>query len=131
MAKLFLGDVGSLPAGLLVAWLLLELAAVGHLAAALILPLYYLADATITLAGRIARGEPFWQAHRMHFYQRATDRGFTVPQVVSRVFLVNLALVAMALVTIASSSFAVAIAALAAAAVLVATLLLSFVHGKR
>ena len=86
VARLFLGDVGSLPIGLLLGWLLLQLAAKGHLAAALILPLYYLADATITLACRIARGEPIWQAHRTHFYQRATDNGFSVPAIVTRVF---------------------------------------------
>ena len=97
VAQLFLGDVGSLPIGLLLGWLLLQLAASGHLAAALILPLYYLADATITLVRRIARGEPFWQAHRTHFYQRATDNGFTVPEIVSRVFVVNLALRVLAL----------------------------------
>jgi UDP-N-acetylmuramyl pentapeptide phosphotransferase/UDP-N-acetylglucosamine-1-phosphate transferase len=49
VAQVFLGDVGSLPIGLLLGWLLLQLAATGHLAEALILPLYYLADATITL----------------------------------------------------------------------------------
>src|SRR4051794_2172892 len=42
VAKLFLGDVGSLSIGLLLAWLLLHVAASGQLAAALILPLYYL-----------------------------------------------------------------------------------------
>ena len=39
-----------------------------------LLPLYYLADATITLLRRIVRREPVWQAHRTHFYQRATDQ---------------------------------------------------------
>ena len=78
VARLFLGDVGSLPIGLLLGWLLLLLATSGHLAAAIVLPLYYLADATITLLRRLARGEPVWQAHRTHFYQLATDRGFTV-----------------------------------------------------
>ena len=87
VARLFLGDVGSLPIGLLLGWLLLHSPARGHLAAALILPLYYLADATVTLARRIARGEPFWQAHRTHFYQRATDNGFTVPEIVTHVAL--------------------------------------------
>ena len=48
-ATLFLGDVGSLPIGLVVGWLLLKLAATGALAAAILLPLYYLADATVTL----------------------------------------------------------------------------------
>src|SRR5262249_44425292 len=94
VAKLFLGDVGSLPLGLLLFWLLARLAANGHLAAALLLPLYYLADATVTLALRLGRGENVLRAHRTHFYQRATDLGFTVPEVVARVIAVNLVLAA-------------------------------------
>ena len=58
-------------------------------AAALLLPLYYLADATVTLLRRMARREPFWAAHRSHFYQRATDNGFTVWRVVGEVFALN------------------------------------------
>jgi UDP-N-acetylmuramyl pentapeptide phosphotransferase/UDP-N-acetylglucosamine-1-phosphate transferase len=126
VARLFLGDVGSLPIGLLLGWLLLELAAKGYLTAALILPLYYLADATITLARRVAKGEPFWQAHRTHFYQRATDNGYTVPQIVAHVFLVNLGLGALALGTVAADSMIVSLAALAASAALVAWLLATF-----
>ena len=84
VAKLFLGDVGSLPIGLLLGWLLVQLAGHGALAAAILLPLYYLADATITLVRRLIAGEKVWQAHRSHFYQRATDRGFTVSQVARR-----------------------------------------------
>src|SRR6185437_9523215 len=70
-ARLFLGDSGSVPLGFLLGWLLLALAALGLWAPALILPLYYLADASLTLAFRLARGERIWQAHRQHFYQRA------------------------------------------------------------
>jgi UDP-N-acetylmuramyl pentapeptide phosphotransferase/UDP-N-acetylglucosamine-1-phosphate transferase len=70
-AQLFLGDVGSVPLGFILGWLLLVMAAKGQWAPALILPLYYLADATLTLLRRIGRGEKFWQAHRQHFYQRA------------------------------------------------------------
>lgn len=70
-AKLFLGDIGSVPLGYLLGYLLLSLAARGLWAPALILPLYYLADATLTLLRRLLRGERFWQAHRQHFYQRA------------------------------------------------------------
>jgi UDP-N-acetylmuramyl pentapeptide phosphotransferase/UDP-N-acetylglucosamine-1-phosphate transferase len=69
--SIFLGDVGSVPLGFLTGWLLLLLATHGQWAPALILALYYLADATITLARRLARGERIWQAHRSHFYQRA------------------------------------------------------------
>jgi UDP-N-acetylmuramyl pentapeptide phosphotransferase/UDP-N-acetylglucosamine-1-phosphate transferase len=131
VARLFLGDVGSLPIGLLLGWLLLQLAGRGHLAAALILPLYYLADATITLARRVARREPVWQAHRTHFYQRATDNGFGVPEIVARVFLVNLALAVLALVSVAKSGLLVSLLALAAAGMMVGWLLTVFARPRR
>jgi UDP-N-acetylmuramyl pentapeptide phosphotransferase/UDP-N-acetylglucosamine-1-phosphate transferase len=130
VARLFLGDVGSLPIGLLLAWLLLRVAASGNLAAAIILPLYYIADATLTLGRRMINGERVLQAHRSHFYQRALDGGFTVTEVVGRVFLVNLALVALAVMTVADPGGIVSFAALAAAVILVAWLLAVFGAGK-
>jgi UDP-N-acetylmuramyl pentapeptide phosphotransferase/UDP-N-acetylglucosamine-1-phosphate transferase len=130
VAKVFLGDVGSLPIGLLLGWLLLQLAGQGHPAAALIFPLYYLLDATITLAARIARGERFWQAHRSHFYQRATDNGFSVPAIVAHVALVNLALAALALMSVAARSTRVSLIALTASIAVVAWLLVTFARGR-
>jgi UDP-N-acetylmuramyl pentapeptide phosphotransferase/UDP-N-acetylglucosamine-1-phosphate transferase len=70
-AQVFLGDIGSIPLGYLAGFLLLAVAAGGLWAPALILPLYYLADAGITMARRAWRRERFWEAHRRHFYQRA------------------------------------------------------------
>jgi UDP-N-acetylmuramyl pentapeptide phosphotransferase/UDP-N-acetylglucosamine-1-phosphate transferase len=131
VARLFLGDAGSLPIGLVLGWLLLMLASAGHLAAALILPLYYLADATVTLVLRIARREPFWQAHRTHFYQRATDNGFTVSAIITHAALVNLALVALAFIAVAAQNLIVSLAALAAAFTVVAWLLGTFARRKR
>ena len=131
VAVLFLGDVGSLPIGLLLGWLLVLLAGSGHLAAAVLLPLYYLADATITLLRRLIRREPIWQAHRTHFYQRATDGGFSVPEVVARVFLGNLVLCALALVTVMAPSRTGNIVALALGTALVGWLLLTFARGKK
>lgn len=100
VARLFLGDVGSLPIGLLVGWCLLQLAGSGHLIAALLLPLYYLADATITLLRRLLKGENIWVAHRSHFYQQATDNGFSVMQVVGEVFVLNIVLAGLAALSI-------------------------------
>jgi UDP-N-acetylmuramyl pentapeptide phosphotransferase/UDP-N-acetylglucosamine-1-phosphate transferase len=131
VAKLFLGDVGSLPIGLVLGWLLVLVAGSGGRAAAILLPLYYLADATITLGRRFMRGEPIWQAHRSHFYQCATDRGFRVIEVVARIFFVNLALAALALATVLKPSRGLDVAALAAGAVLVAWLLIGFARGRR
>jgi UDP-N-acetylmuramyl pentapeptide phosphotransferase/UDP-N-acetylglucosamine-1-phosphate transferase len=130
VAKLFLGDVGSLPIGLLLGWLLLQLARDGQPAAALLLPLYYLADASVTLVRRIAAGEPFWQAHRSHFYQRACDLGFSVPDIVRRVFLTNLALAGLAFLTVAKPDPVVDMVSLMIGVALVAWLLASFARKK-
>jgi UDP-N-acetylmuramyl pentapeptide phosphotransferase/UDP-N-acetylglucosamine-1-phosphate transferase len=107
VAKIFLGDVGSLPIGLLLGWCLLQLASQQHVAAALLLPLYYLADASVTLLRRLVGREPFWAAHRSHFYQRATDNGFTVWRVVSEVFVLNIVLAALAIASTRTPSLAV------------------------
>ncbi|MCH8840090.1 MAG: undecaprenyl/decaprenyl-phosphate alpha-N-acetylglucosaminyl 1-phosphate transferase [Planctomycetes bacterium] len=95
-ARIFLGDVGSVPLGFLIGWLLLVLAKNGHWQAALILPLYFLADATITLVRRALRGEKVWQAHREHFYQQAVRRGLSHADVVRHVLALNLVLVLLA-----------------------------------
>jgi UDP-N-acetylmuramyl pentapeptide phosphotransferase/UDP-N-acetylglucosamine-1-phosphate transferase len=92
-ARIFLGDVGSVPLGYLLGFLLLDQAARGRWRLALILPLYFLADATITLLRRLARREPVWEAHRRHFYQRAVQRGFGHAAVVRRVIAADVLLV--------------------------------------
>jgi UDP-N-acetylmuramyl pentapeptide phosphotransferase/UDP-N-acetylglucosamine-1-phosphate transferase len=76
-ARIFLGDVGSIP--------------LGFLAAALglmgwrndVWPLWFpvlvfgpfTADATVTLVKRLVRGERIWRAHRDHYYQRIVRMG--------------------------------------------------------
>jgi UDP-N-acetylmuramyl pentapeptide phosphotransferase/UDP-N-acetylglucosamine-1-phosphate transferase len=129
VASIFLGDVGSLPIGLLVGWCLMQLAGHQHLIAALLLPLYYLADATLTLARRITKGEPFWAAHRTHFYQRATDNGFGVHRVVGEVFVLNIVLAGLAMTSALVSS--VTIDALAAIGGAAAVTLLLFRFSRR
>ncbi|MFB0922104.1 MAG: glycosyl transferase, partial [Alphaproteobacteria bacterium] len=80
-ARIFLGDIGSISLGYLLGWLLLSLAVSGHLQAAIILPLYYLVDATLTLLRRLQRGDKVWQAHREHYYQKAVQNGRSHAQV--------------------------------------------------
>jgi UDP-N-acetylmuramyl pentapeptide phosphotransferase/UDP-N-acetylglucosamine-1-phosphate transferase len=125
-ARVFMGDVGSVPLGYLIGFLLLRLAAQGWWRAAVILPLYFLADATITLARRALRGEKIWQAHRRHFYQRAVLAGLSHAAAVCRVTAANLALIACAWA--AENGFAVA--ALAAAGVIVAILLVALARPR-
>ncbi|MGE0254681.1 MAG: hypothetical protein AB7N54_03980 [Alphaproteobacteria bacterium] len=126
-ARLFLGDVGSVPLGFLAGFLLLALAARGYWGAALILPLYHLADATLTLFRRVLAGERVWQAHRTHFYQRAVRHGRSHATVCGGVALANLALVALATASTLSGPGPTAVAgACAAAAIVVVAALLSW-----
>ena len=94
-AKLFLGDVGSVPLGFVLGWVLLKTASEGAWVVALILPSYYLFDATFTLVKRALRREKIWQAHREHFYQLATQRGFSHARVSTMIAISNLILIAV------------------------------------
>ena len=120
-AKVFLGDVGSIPLGYLAGWLMLALAAAGAWQAALLLPAYYLADATVTLVRRLLRGRRVWQAHREHFYQRVVAAGWSHGRTAAVIAGHNLLLMGLALAS--QQSWTAAAAALAAGAMLVATLL--------
>ncbi len=121
-ARIFLGDVGSAPLGYLTGYLLIGLATTGRWKVALILPLYFLADATITLARRLVRGERVWQAHRQHYYQQAVRRGLGHAAVVKRVIAADLLLVACGWAAENGAGGLALAAALAVVAVLLATL---------
>jgi UDP-N-acetylmuramyl pentapeptide phosphotransferase/UDP-N-acetylglucosamine-1-phosphate transferase len=76
-ARIFLGDVGSVPLGFLAG----GLGIVGWRDD--VWPLWFpvlvfapfIADATITLLKRLIRGDRVWQAHREHYYQRMVRMG--------------------------------------------------------
>ena len=121
-ARVFLGDVGSIPMGFLLGWLLLALAARGHWAEALLLPLYYLADTGLTILLRLRRRENVFRAHRQHFYQRAVQSGRSHAAVASMVLVANVALIGHATVATIVGE-AAALPALLSATALVAGLL--------
>lgn len=123
-ARIFLGDVGSIPLGFLLGWLLLEALAQGHWAAAMILPVYYLADATITLCRRALRGAPVWKAHREHFYQQAVQKGWSHAAVSALILGLNSLLVVLAVA--AETEIVLPELAVAAAALLTGGLLWAF-----
>jgi UDP-N-acetylmuramyl pentapeptide phosphotransferase/UDP-N-acetylglucosamine-1-phosphate transferase len=113
-----MGDTGSIALGFLLGWMMIDLSCRGLWAAAAILPLYFVADATITLGKRLARGEKPWQPHRQHFYQRAVLGGNTPSAVVLRVSAANAALIVLAVLSIGHPAPALAGAALVVAALL-------------
>lgn len=95
-AKMFLGDVGSVPLGLITGFLLLHLADVGYWEAALVLPAYYLSDAGLTLTKRLLGGKKIWEAHSEHAYQQAVRNLVSHDEVVRWVIACNLILAALA-----------------------------------
>lgn len=95
-AKLYLGDAGSLPIGFVLAALLFHLAATVSIFAALLLPLYFVMDATVTLVAGFVAGEDVSKPHRRHAYQRAVDRGWPPPRVTRWVWVLNAALAVLA-----------------------------------
>ena len=126
-ARIFMGDVGSVPLGYALGYLLYETALRGRWQAALILPLYFLADATITLLRRLLRGERVWRAHREHFYQRAVQRGLRHDAVVIRVLAADAVLIACAWAAAMGWGFT----GLAVAALTVAVLIVVLGRGAR
>ena len=102
-ASVFLGDAGSLPIGLCLAFMLIFVAK-ANLAAALLLSLYTLTDSTVTLFRRLLAGERVFAAHRTHFYQRAVAGGLSVPQVTARIFVLGLLLASLAAAAVHAGS---------------------------
>ncbi len=77
-AKIFMGDVGSMPLGFLTGTLAI-LGIHDRLFDAWVPVLIFspfVVDATVTLIRRILSGEKVWQAHRSHYYQRLVLAGW-------------------------------------------------------
>jgi len=78
-ARIFLGDVGSVPLGFLAAALILRGEREG------LFPFWvgvlvfspFIVDATVTMLRRLAAGERIWRAHRSHYYQRMVAAGWS------------------------------------------------------
>jgi UDP-N-acetylmuramyl pentapeptide phosphotransferase/UDP-N-acetylglucosamine-1-phosphate transferase len=128
-AQIFLGDAGSLPIGLLLAYMLIYVAE-AHLVSALLLALYSLADSMITLLRRMIDGEKIWSGHRRHFYQRATALGLSAPQVTARVFALGLVLMGLAIAAALSRSLTADVVLLGIGAVATGFVLFNFTRGR-
>lgn len=102
-ARIFLGDAGSLPIGLCLAWLLFFVAK-EDIVAAVLLPLYTISDAGLTLGRRLIAGEAIFSPHRTHFYQRAITLGFKAPDVTARIFLLGTLLGLLAIAAVMTQS---------------------------
>jgi len=77
-ARIFMGDVGSVPLGFLAgAFAVLGVQdGVFDLWAPLLIFSPFIVDATVTLMRRLARRETVWAPHRQHYYQRLVLAGW-------------------------------------------------------
>lgn len=130
VARVFLGDAGSLPLGLLLGTALVHLAAAGQPLPAVILPAYFVADATLTLAWRLFRRERLWVAHRDHFYQRALAAGRPVQTILAAVASTNAVLILLALASAALERNVWSLVALGTAVALI-IILFAFLRANR
>jgi len=78
-ARIFMGDVGAVPVGFLVASLAVK--ANRELVLGLWVPLIlfspFIVDASVVLLRRASRGARIWEAHREHYYQRLVLAGWS------------------------------------------------------
>ncbi len=76
-ARTFMGDVGAVPLGFLAAYFGFAGCRAGDWPAwfPLLVFLPFVADASLTLAQRLLRGERAWMAHKSHYYQRLHQLG--------------------------------------------------------
>lgn len=99
--RVFLGDVGSYFLGGCVAIVAVAAIVQGVVVLAVIGPLViYLADTGVTLVRRVLKGEPWYQAHRSHAYQRLTDYGHSHLQAASAVSFASLLTAALGLLSV-------------------------------
>ena len=113
-ARIFMGDVGSVPLGFLAAILGLHGLWLGIWPAWFPLLVFsvFIVDATVTLCRRGLRGEKVWLPHREHYYQRLIQSGWSHRR---------LALAAYILMFFTAGSACLLIAARSSAQVLVIT----------
>jgi len=99
-ARMFLGDVGSVPLGFSFGVLLLWMAAPAadsalHKTLA-VLPFYFYLEGSLTVIRRLCRGEKLSHAHREHFYQRLVRAGWSHARTTGWAWVLQIVVIALA-----------------------------------
>lgn len=104
-ARIFMGDVGSVPLGFLAAALGLQGLQQGVWPAWFPLLVFsvFIVDATVTLLRRGLRREKVWLAHREHFYQRLIQSGWSHRRLALSAYLLMFATAGSACLLIAAA----------------------------
>jgi UDP-N-acetylmuramyl pentapeptide phosphotransferase/UDP-N-acetylglucosamine-1-phosphate transferase len=99
-ARVFMGDVASVPLGFIIASLAVYGIHVGSLSlpvSILIMAVFFI-DATMTLFARVFRGERWYTAHAQHVYQRLIAKGWSHRRVLVVYQAINVSVVLPAIV---------------------------------
>jgi len=101
-ARVFMGDVASVPLGFIFASLIVYGIQTGSLSLplSLLIMSVFIVDATLTLFARVLSGEQWYTAHTQHVYQRLIIRGWSHRQVLIAYQAVNVILVLPAIVLV-------------------------------
>ena len=100
LARVFMGDVASVPLGFLFAALAVYGVRTGSLAlpSSILIMSVFIIDATLTLLARVLCGERWYTAHAQHVYQRLIAQGWSHRQVLEVYQAINVILVLPAIV---------------------------------
>ena len=105
-AKIFLGDVGSIPIGYLTGLILIKaLLNNGPFIPIMIALLFYLFDSTITLIIRLMKKKKIFQAHSDHFYQKILRAGKTHNQVLKKIIVLFIVLLFFSMLSLSYPMF--------------------------
>ena len=100
-AKIFLGDVGSIPIGYLTGLILVKaILNNGPLIPIVIALLFYFFDSTITLIIRLTKKKKIMVAHSDHFYQKILRAGQTHHQVLKRIIILFIVLLVLSMLSL-------------------------------
>lgn len=116
VARLFMGDAGSIPLGFLAAvlgWYGIQ-QGVWSWSVPLLVFSPFIVDASVTLIRRALAREKIWQAHRSHYYQRAILLGASHGQLAGAAWSLMLVMAGLAWISLAWPQHAVGVLILSA-----------------
>lgn len=100
-AKIFMGDVGSIPSGYLIGFIMISCFLTnGVLLPLIIVNMYYILDSTSTLLIRIVQKKNILKAHSDHFYQKMIRKGYQHSFVIKYIFGLNTILLILSFLSI-------------------------------
>ena len=99
-AKILMGDVGTIPIGFLLGYLVLLTIDSGYPYAAAILPAYYVSDASLTMIRRVYKGKKPFAPQPDYYYLRALHSGRKQDAVVRYIFGIHFLLIFQAVFSV-------------------------------